>query len=435
MTKSLIITCCLVVLFMYPVQVYALTVVIDPGHGGHDPGAIGINGLKEKDINLDISNKLMKELNRMGYETLMTREADQHLTLQERVSIANKSGGDLFISIHSNSHTNSRARGTLILYYDDTYPQVDYPASSTMRLLSDENRILAQSIQDHVIQRVKTLDRGIVPSSAFVVRNGIMPSVLLEAAFLSNREDAVLLANDSFRAAVASGIATGISKYQPPIFYDIHKHWAKEHILKLEELGIVSGDQGAFYPNRQLTRAEFITILDRLFSFDKLLTIKNTVDIVDEEEEIPLNIKTDIVIETTAVEEMRQFPDLNDQHWAYPTMNMAIELGIVNGFEDGTVRPNHPISRAEMVVLFDKIALNEAPPSIIAPFIDVPEQSWYANSVYKMKELGLVNGLTDTSFAPNRQLLRSEGATIISRYLGSDSGSIVQNELRLGLAK
>jgi N-acetylmuramoyl-L-alanine amidase len=435
--KGFIFISCMVVLLLFPSQVFAITVVVDPGHGGHDPGAIGVNGLKEKNINLDISNKLVQELNKMGYETIMTRESDQYMTLQERVTFANNSGGDLFVSIHSNSHPNKGAQGTLVLYYDDTYQQADYPASSAMRLLSAENKALARSIQDHVIQEVNTVDRGIVPSGVFVVRNGIMPSVLIEAAFLSNKEDAALLAKESFRAAIASGIAQGINKYQPSVFYDLNNHWAKEPILQLEELGIVNGDNGAFYPNRQMTRAEFITILDRLFSFEKLLNNTNIEDAVDNEEAVQIQPDVGVIdpVEPIKTEEIKQFPDLTGDHWAYATINMATQLGIVSGFEDGTIRPNYPISRAEMVVLFDKLALSETPISITNQFVDVPEQSWYASSVYKMKELGYIHGTTDTSFAPNRQMSRAEGASIISRYLRSDSGMIVLNNLKLGAVK
>lgn len=437
MSKRFFFICSMVVVLLFPSQMYALTVVIDPGHGGHDPGAIGVNGLKEKNVNLDISIKLVQELNNLGYETIMTRESDQFMTLPERVTFANQSGGDIFVSVHSNAHPNSSARGTLVLYYDDTYQQADYPASSAMRMLSDENKALARSVQEHVIQQVNTVNRGIIPSGVFVVRNGIMPSVLIEAAFLSNKEDATLLASDSFRASIASGIAKGISKYQPPVFYDLKNHWAKEHILKLESLGIVNGDNGAFHPNRQMTRAEFITILDKLFSFDSLLTNQRFMDSI-ETQNIEGVVSVEDVVYGEEIEEVKvpkQFPDLTAGHWAYPVISKAIELEIINGFEDGTIRPNQPISRAEMVVLFDRVALAESPTSISDQFDDVPEQSWYASSVYKMKELGYVHGSTETTFAPNRQLLRAEGATIISRYLGSDSGSIVMNSLRLGSGK
>jgi N-acetylmuramoyl-L-alanine amidase len=451
------------VLLLFPSQMYAMTVVIDPGHGGHDPGAIGVNGLKEKNINLDISKKLEKELNDLGYDTIMTRDSDIYLTLQERVSLANHSGGDIFVSVHSNSHPNSSAKGTMVLYYDNAYPDANYPASSTMRLLSAENKALAHSIQNNVIQKVNTFDRGIDPSVVFVVRNGIMPSVLIETAFVSNKEDARLLGTESFRTAVASGIAKGISKYKPPVFYDLHNHWAKESILNLEELGIVKGNNGAFHPNQQMTRAEFIVILDRLFSFDNLLneldnkedegngqnvaddntiipdgegiepaetlapteTIDPTLPIEPIEPIVPI-----VPTEPSNVEETKQYPDLNDKHWAYPIINMGVKLGIINGFEDGTIRPNDPISRAEMVVLFDKLALSATSTLITNEFIDVPEQSWYASSVYKLKELGYVHGLTDTSFAPSRRMSRAEGATIISRYLRSDNGLLVLNNLQ-----
>jgi N-acetylmuramoyl-L-alanine amidase len=433
--KWFILACCAFTLLLFPVQMYALTVVIDPGHGGHDPGAIGVNGLKEKDINLDISNKLRQELIKIGYDVIMTRESDQPLNLQERVAIANQSGGNLFVSVHSNAHTNKSVQGTLVLYYDDRYPQSMYPASTPMKLLTHENQILAQSVQAEIIREVGTLDRGIVPSSVFVVRNGIMPSILIEAAFLSNKQDAALLASDQFRAGVARGIAAGISKYQPPVFYDLSNHWAKEHILKLETLGLVKGDRGAFHPNRQMTRAEYMTVLDNLFSFERLLNNKELEAEQPKEEEMAKD-ETVQEEEIVHVEVPLQFVDLTEKHWAHSSLLLAAQLGILHGYEDGTIRPDRPISRAEMVVIFDKLALSEIPddqtdPSLLITFTDVPEQSWYTSSVYKMKQLGYIQGISDDTFAPNRQLMRAEGASMISRYLGSDSGALVLNELEI----
>jgi N-acetylmuramoyl-L-alanine amidase len=441
LTKRFIYISCMALLFLFPGQIYAMTVVIDPGHGGHDPGAIGIHGLKEKDINLDIAKKLEQQLKSMGYDTIMTREADIFLSLQERVAFANQSGGDIFVSIHANAHSNSNAKGTLVLYYDDAYPNASYPASSTMRLLTAENKALAQSIQDHIIGQVHTVDRGIVPSVVFVVRNGLMPSVLVETAFVSNEQDAKLLNMESFRANVAKGIAIGISQYQPPIFYDVHNHWAKESILSLEKLGIVKGNNGAFYPNQQMTRAEFIAMLDRLLSFDKLMDEMNDEHTITDEQIAETNeaIEPSESIETaepinqieaTDEAQVEQYPDLSDKHWAYSTINKGVKLGIINGFDDGTIRPNAPISRAEMVVLFDKLALSDIPTSITDSFIDVAEQSWFASSVYKMKDLGYIHGITENSFVPSRKMSRAEGATIISRYLRSDTGHLAMNNLQ-----
>lgn len=431
MTKRFIYISFVALILLFPNSMYAMTIVIDPGHGGHDPGAIGINGIQEKNINLDISKQLQKELINMGYDTIMTREDDRFLDLQERVTFANQSSGDIFVSIHANAHSSTSAKGTLVLYYDDAHPDANYPASSTMRMLSEENKALARSIQNHVIEQVHTVDRGIVPSVVFVVRSGTMPSVLIESAFVTNASDAKLLNTESFRTELAKGIAKGISSYQPPIFYDVNNHWAQESILSLEKLGIVKGVGGAFHPNRPMTRAEFITILDRLLSFDELLGEMNTKptgeDGMSDGDEVTLvpTLPTENMIPVVSNDQVKQYPDLTEEHWAYTTINKGVKLGIISGFEDGTLRPNAPISRAEMVVLFDMLALSETPASHTTSFIDVAEQSWYASSVYKMNNLGLIQGLTDNTFAPNRNMSRAEGATVISRYLSSSTGSEV----------
>lgn len=102
-------------LLFFPIQIFAATVVIDPGHGGYDPGAIGINKLKEKDVNLDISFRMRDELQKRGYTIIMTRDTDRFLTLQERIEFAERSGGDMLVSVHANAHPDRCVRGTLVI--------------------------------------------------------------------------------------------------------------------------------------------------------------------------------------------------------------------------------------------------------------------------------------------------------------------------------
>ena len=381
----------LILLFM-PLQAYAMTVIIDPGHGGSDPGAIGINGLKEKDVNLAISLILKQELLNRGYSVVMTRETDRFVSLERRVSIARASKGELFVSIHANAHTSNQAHGSLVLYYDHSYKQAAYPPSSEMAMLSEENRKLAEQVLYGIVQQIDTANRGIVPSSAYVIRNGSVPSILVESAFLSHIEDAALLARDEVRAAIAQGIANGIDRYIPPVFIDLGNHWAAESVLRLEDLGIVHGDDGRFEPNRNMTRAEYMTLLDNVFNFDKLLPI----------------------------DPAPTFIDLSPSHWAFSQMEKAIQLGILTGYEDGTVRPNQSLTRAEMAVIFDRLALKEIMVGDQTNrFTDVKPNIWYANSVNKLAQHSLITGLTTTNYGPNQYLTRAEAATIVDRYLQS----------------
>lgn len=352
--------CCAIILLLLPAQTQAFTVVIDPGHGGHDPGAIGINGLYEKDVNLDVSLKLKQELENRGYEVKMSRQTDTFLTLPERVDFANRSGGSIFVSIHANAHNDRSIRGSLVLYYDDRYPQAAYPASAQMRALTGESRQLAEFALEGLVDSAGTGNRGLVPSAVYVVRSGIMPSILVETAFLSNSADAALLASEQVRAAMAAGIADGIARYIPPAFYDIGAHWAREQIIRLERLGLVQGYNRSFYPNRQMSRAEFLTLLDRIHPFGEEAGGEDEGKAAsggsDEGADLTGAANLAGAADSADAEDVA-FADLRPEHWAYDTVVKAVKQGIVAGYGDNTVRPDQPISRAEMAVLFDHVML------------------------------------------------------------------------------
>lgn len=132
--KNLKKTSILIIMFFifFSNQAFAAKIVIDPGHGGRDPGAIGVNGLSEKTVNMDISLKLQKELVNRGYQVVLTRTSDKKISLDERVLFKEANKADLFVSIHANSYHNTSAKGSLVLYYDDRYPNIKYPASPAM---------------------------------------------------------------------------------------------------------------------------------------------------------------------------------------------------------------------------------------------------------------------------------------------------------------
>lgn len=213
-------------------------VIIDAGHGGHDPGTMGHRGLKEKDLALDISRRVMKLLERDGFEVLMTRERDVFVPLEERTAIANSKSADLFVSIHANAARSSVARGVETYYLNlATTPDAEEVAArenavSTRRIgelqsllqkVIDNSRIaesreLATHMQnalasDLFSSKNDSRNRGVKTAPLYVLLGAQMPSVLIEVAFLSNRQEEALLNDSAYRQKLARSVAQGIRSY------------------------------------------------------------------------------------------------------------------------------------------------------------------------------------------------------------------------------
>ncbi len=171
-------------------------IVIDPGHGGPDPGAVGIGGLQEKGIVLDISQKVAAILEQQGVQTVMTRSDDRDLDLEPRVQLAQRVNATAFVSIHANAISLSR-------------PEVN--GLETYYYQSGLN--LARTIHQSVLEGTDIGDRGVRSSRFYVLRRTSMPSVLVEVGFVTGRNDAPKLANANFRSQMASAIARGILRY------------------------------------------------------------------------------------------------------------------------------------------------------------------------------------------------------------------------------
>lgn len=178
-------------------------VYIDPGHGGSDPGAVGVGGLRESDVTLAIGLKLNDLLTKGGFRTMMSRDSDVDVGLLNRPEEANNSDASVFVSIHANSFTAPTANGTEVLYYPNGY-------NGDTR----DNLTFAQIIHDNLMKEIQTTDRGLVerPNLA-VLKHTKMPAVLVETAFVTNPNDAKLLQDDNFQWKVAQGIYDGIVEY------------------------------------------------------------------------------------------------------------------------------------------------------------------------------------------------------------------------------
>jgi N-acetylmuramoyl-L-alanine amidase len=178
-------------------------IVVDPGHGGSDTGAIGPDNVLEKNVTLAIATNLSKLLSKGGAKVIMTRSSDRDVAndeasdieeLQARVDIANQANADLFISIHADAY-DEIGNGTTTYFY---------PGS---------NDDLANLVQSSMVNQLNLYDRGSQPNDFYVLKNTNMPAILTEAAFISNPKEEKLLANRDFDKKTAIGIFNGIKKY------------------------------------------------------------------------------------------------------------------------------------------------------------------------------------------------------------------------------
>lgn len=189
------------------------SVVIDPGHGGNDPGKVGVSGTLEKDINLQIALKLKELLSRKGYHALLTRDTDVHLgenekyhktsDLNKRLDMINleyeNNQNTIMISIHQNSFVRGNVHGAQCFYYAN----------------SDKSKKLAESIQSFLNQNINTHKERMVKSNRdyYMLLNSKCPGVIVECGFLSNPTEETKLKSDTYQEKMVEMIERGIDEY------------------------------------------------------------------------------------------------------------------------------------------------------------------------------------------------------------------------------
>lgn len=214
-------------------------IVVDPGHGGKDPGAVGVKGTMEKDVALAIGTKLADKIrHELGIDVVMTRSTDVFIPLQERTSIANKVGADLFISIHANASPNRSTAGIESYYLNLAKTEkaaqlaalengtslekvsllqavlfdlmANYKLNDSAHLAEEVQKALCKKVSNR-FQGVRNL--GVKQGPFFVLVGATMPSILVETAFLSNEMEEVRLSDPQYQEATAEGILKGIGSY------------------------------------------------------------------------------------------------------------------------------------------------------------------------------------------------------------------------------
>jgi N-acetylmuramoyl-L-alanine amidase len=214
-------------------------IVIDPGHGGHDTGTVGPNGLEEKDLVLDVGRRLGKLLEtRLGAEVVYTRKDDTFIPLETRTAIANQARSDLFVSIHANSSQDPEARGVETYYLNFTsspealevaarenavseksiFELQDLVKKIAMKEKIEESREFAGDVQESLhsglaLKSPAIRDRGVKKAPFIVLIGANMPSILAEISFVSNPTDEHRLSTSEYRQRIAESLYRGIAKY------------------------------------------------------------------------------------------------------------------------------------------------------------------------------------------------------------------------------
>jgi N-acetylmuramoyl-L-alanine amidase len=195
-------------------------VILDPGHGGQDSGAM-CGGLLEKDLTLDVARRIDRLLDSEGIATLMTRMGDTYVSLADRAAVANRTRNCIFVSIHFNEDNKPIASGVETYYASH---QISSNASLASwlpfvwRPLSNapnpESQRLAGFIQEALVARTRAINRGTQPGQFFVIANVTSPAVLVEGGFLTNKEDISKLASNDYRDQIAAAVADGVLQYR-----------------------------------------------------------------------------------------------------------------------------------------------------------------------------------------------------------------------------
>jgi N-acetylmuramoyl-L-alanine amidase len=218
-------------------------IVLDPGHGGHDPGARGPTGLQEKDVVLDVTRRVARLVeDELGVRVAMTRNTDVFIPLRERTNFANRQRADLFVSIHANAHPRAVSQGVETYFLsseasdsdarqvaaiENGVIQLESPAARAKgdvlkTILWDlaqsefqqESSVLAETVLDSMTRSLRLVNRGVKQAGFYVLGGAATPAILVEIGFLTNRKEERKLATPAYRAGVARAIYEGLAEYK-----------------------------------------------------------------------------------------------------------------------------------------------------------------------------------------------------------------------------
>jgi N-acetylmuramoyl-L-alanine amidase len=195
-----------------------LVVVLDPGHGGQDSGAM-CGTVLEKDLTLDVARRAELLLRARGFATVLTRGDDRYVSLEERVALGNREDNSLFVSIHFNDDARPTASGVETYYASPPVlfswlPFLQRPVTAA---LTQKSESLASFLQAALVERTQAVNRGIKAQQFYVVANVRHPAALVEGGFITNKSDVTKLATTEYRQEIASAVSDGVHRYREAI--------------------------------------------------------------------------------------------------------------------------------------------------------------------------------------------------------------------------
>lgn len=368
-------------------------VFIDAGHGGSDPGALGF-GYRESDLNLQIAKKIESKLKSRGIDVKMSRTSDIYYSLSERAEMANDYGADAFVSIHQNSAESASANG-IETYYNRN---------------KEEEKPLSNDVQTQVINKTGATNRGVKNAEFTVLVKSNMISALVECGFISNESEVKNLSDSDYQDKLATGIADGIENYlKSNVIIEESQITATGKVINTDSLNVRKGPSTSFDIIGTLSGGEKVKIVAKSNNWYKI-EYNGTHGYVS---------ASYIELDTTESEQddKIKFNDISQDYWAYSQIQSFVEKGYIDGYGDGTFRPQNPIKRNEFVKIFNKVFGLTKKSGIV---FDDTKDNWAKDEIDIAVTNGVAQGVSSTLFEPDRYVTRQEAAKMLSNYMKLD---------------
>ena len=368
-------------------------VFIDAGHGGSDPGALGF-GYRESDLNLQIAKKIESKLKSRGIDVKMSRTSDIYYSLSERAEMANDYGADAFVSIHQNSAESTSANG-IETYYNRN---------------KEEEKPLSNDVQTQVINKTGATNRGVKNAEFTVLVKSNMISALVECGFISNESEVKNLSDSDYQDKLATGIADGIENYlKSSVIIEESQITATGKVINTDSLNVRKGPSTSFDIIGTLSGGEKVKIVAKSNNWYKI-EYNGTHGYVS---------ASYIELDTTESEQddKIKFNDVSQDYWAYSQIQSFVEKGYIDGYGDGTFRPQNPIKRNEFVKIFNKVFGLTKKSGIV---FDDTKDNWAKDEIDIAVTNGVAQGVSSTLFEPDRYVTRQEAAKMLSNYMKLD---------------
>ena len=368
-------------------------VFIDAGHGGSDPGALGF-GYRESDLNLQIAKKIESKLKSRGIDVKMSRSSDIYYSLSERAEMTNDYGADAFVSIHQNSAESASANG-IETYYNRN---------------KEEEKPLSNDVQTQVINKTGATNRGVKNAEFTVLVKSNMISALVECGFISNESEVKNLSDSDYQDKLATGIADGIENYlKSNVIIEESQITATGKVINTDSLNVRKGPSTSFDIIGTLSGGEKVKIVAKSNNWYKI-EYNGTHGYVS---------ASYIELDTTESEQddKIKFNDVSQDYWAYSQIQSFVEKGYIDGYGDGTFRPQNPIKRNEFVKIFNKVFGLTKKSGIV---FDDTKDNWAKDEIDIAVTNGVAQGVSSTLFEPDRYVTRQEAAKMLSNYMKLD---------------